>query len=234
MSRLLILLIVGFFLWYAWQQIQKLPSEKRAATLLRWGGLFLVIVSLLLVATGRLHWIGAAVAALIPVAGKLLSVALRLLPMVGAWQRARGSSTPSRIKTRGLDITIDFRSGRISGQVLSGPHAGKQLTDMSESELREQLAFFRQQDMQSALLLNAYLKQVGQSGFSDDSSQQERSGSATMTRQEALQILGLSEGATREDIVLAHKRLIQKLHPDRGGNDYLASKVNSARDKLLG
>jgi len=55
-----------------------------------------------------------------------------------------------------------------------------------------------------------------------------------MNRQEALAILGLAEDASREDIVAAHRSLIQKLHPDRGGNDYLAAKINQAKDFLLG
>ena len=54
-----------------------------------------------------------------------------------------------------------------------------------------------------------------------------------MTRAEALAILGLSASATREEIIAAHRRLIQKLHPDRGGSDYLASQLNKARDTLI-
>ncbi len=54
-----------------------------------------------------------------------------------------------------------------------------------------------------------------------------------MSETEALEILGLQKGATRDDVVQAHRRLMQKMHPDRGGSDYLARKINLARDFLL-
>jgi len=54
----------------------------------------------------------------------------------------------------------------------------------------------------------------------------------TMSRREALRILGLGEDADQEAIRLAHRRLLQKLHPDRGGSDYLAQRINEARDRL--
>lgn len=55
----------------------------------------------------------------------------------------------------------------------------------------------------------------------------------SMTRAEALEVLGLEEGATADDITASHRRLIAKAHPDGGGSDYLAAKVNEARDILL-
>lgn len=55
-----------------------------------------------------------------------------------------------------------------------------------------------------------------------------------MTREEAALILGVSADAGKDEILQAHRRLIQKNHPDLGGTDYLASKINQARDILLG
>jgi hypothetical protein len=54
-----------------------------------------------------------------------------------------------------------------------------------------------------------------------------------MTKEEAHRILGIDDNATKEEIIEAHRKLIQKMHPDRGGNDYLAAKINQAKDYLL-
>ena len=55
-----------------------------------------------------------------------------------------------------------------------------------------------------------------------------------MSRAEALDILGLEEGASETDIETAYKALIVKNHPDQGGTDWLAARLNEARDILLG
>jgi len=56
----------------------------------------------------------------------------------------------------------------------------------------------------------------------------------TMTRDEALQILGLKPGATAAEIKAAHRRLMAGAHPDHGGSDWIAARLNQARDVLLG
>ena len=61
-----------------------------------------------------------------------------------------------------------------------------------------------------------------------------KSSSSNMTRIEALSVLGLPEGASEGDIRAAHRKLISQNHPDKGGTDYLASKINEAKDVLLG
>jgi DnaJ homolog subfamily C member 19 len=56
----------------------------------------------------------------------------------------------------------------------------------------------------------------------------------TMTRAEALEILGLRPGATQAEIKEAHHRLMRAAHPDAGGSDWLATRINQARDVLTG
>ncbi len=54
-----------------------------------------------------------------------------------------------------------------------------------------------------------------------------------MSRDEAYAVLGLKPGADEDTIRAAHKRLMRMAHPDSGGSDWLASRLNQARDTLL-
>ena len=54
-----------------------------------------------------------------------------------------------------------------------------------------------------------------------------------MSAAEAAQVLGLGSHPARPEIVRAHRRLMQKIHPDRGGTTYLAQQLNEAKRVLL-
>ncbi|MET0410314.1 MAG: DnaJ domain-containing protein [Polyangiaceae bacterium] len=53
-----------------------------------------------------------------------------------------------------------------------------------------------------------------------------------MSRREALEVLGLPEGASKDDVLREYRRLMKRLHPDVGGSSYLATKLNEAREVL--
>lgn len=147
------LIILGS--WYWWQ---RQPDDKRGSATLKLILIFVTIGLLAMAITGRMHWLGALIALVLPFLQKLLPLLLRFLPsLAGTLNRKRQQKKQQR-------------SNRSNKQ---------------------------------------------------------------MSRDEALEILGLKLDANRDDVIQAHRRLIQKLHPDRDGSAYLAARINEARDRLL-
>ncbi|MCR8921447.1 DnaJ domain-containing protein [Dasania sp. GY-MA-18] len=68
---------------------------------------------------------------------------------------------------------------------------------------------------------------------SEQQQQQKPQAQVNVSVDEAYQVLGLQPGADQEAVIAAHRKLIQKMHPDRGGNDYLAAQINQAKEVLL-
>lgn len=150
-------------------------------------------------------------------------------------------SRRSKVRARYLAMELDHESGAMSGTVLEGPFAGRALDSLDPAEL----AAFHQtvrtavpQDVDSLTLLETYLDRTVP-GWREDFHAQDNArhggapGAGTISEQEAYEVLGLSPGASIADIRAAHRRLMMKLHPDRGGSTVLAAKVNQAKDILL-
>jgi DnaJ family protein C protein 19 len=64
-------------------------------------------------------------------------------------------------------------------------------------------------------------------------SQPPPTGKQGMSMEQAREVLSLKPGHTKDDVIKAHRRIMQKVHPDRGGSDYLAAEINKAKDTLL-
>lgn len=156
-----------------------------------------------------------------------------------AWDGAdlrTSSGDTSRVTTDHLELELEHATGHIRGRVLKGPFAGRELESMAPAEIAQLWQDCRFADPQSAQIIEAYLDRVHPT-WREDMSRAEQPSAAPggrMTRAQALQILGLAEGASEEDVRRAHRELMQKLHPDRGGSSYLAAQINEAKAVLLG
>ena len=124
----------------------------------------------------------------------------------------------------------------MDGVVLEGAYRGRRLAELALGDLLNLLAICRAEDSQSATVLEAYLDRVHGDGWRDafhGNGNEHGEEPSRMTPTEAREILGVGADAGREEIVDAHRRLMQKIHPDRGGSTYLAAKINQAKDTLL-
>ncbi|ETN92413.1 DnaJ domain protein [Gammaproteobacteria bacterium MOLA455] len=231
MIRLLLLVAIIFSIWYWWTTVSRLPQEKRRAFLWRSAFWLVLGASVMLVATGRMHWLGAGLAVLVPVLKGTFAVGLRALPFLQILSRFKTS--PSQFRTKSLAVEVNFSTRQMDGEVLAGEFAGRRLSDLSASEAQTLSDSLRKTDRESFVLMQAYMMRSGRGG--DEQSQYDSSANSfsDLSDDEALKILGLESGASKEDIGKAHKRLMQRLHPDRGGSDYLAAKINAAKDQLL-
>ena len=135
-----------------------------------------------------------------------------------------------------LEMELDHDSGAMHGRILKGFFAGRELEDLKPVELAHLWQDCRFNDPQSAQLVEAYLDRIHPSWRDDlarGEAEQSQGPDGKMTPEQALEILGLTAGASEEDIRRAHRELMLKLHPDRGGSTYLAAKINEAKDVLL-
>lgn len=170
--------------------------------------------------------------------GQLLTMLkLRRPNSAGAAGSSGQNPGTSSIRTVWLLMELTHSSGQMDGEVLDGRYKGQHLSAMDLAAL---LALARecQQDADSMQLLEAYLDRMHPDWKQHADAEADRAGrsaagGSSMTESLALEILGLEQGATREQVTVAHRRLMQKMHPDRGGSDYLAQRINEARDFLL-
>lgn len=162
------------------------------------------------------------------------------------WRRvkAAGGPTPgqtSEVTTRFLRMVLDHDSGEMTGEILEGSFAGRRLDQLDQAELIALWDECQAADAQSAAVLEAYLDRAFGEAWRETAGAGPAGegagtggGEGAMSARDAYAILGLEPGAGEAEIREAHRRLMQKVHPDHGGSNYLAAKINRAKELLLG
>jgi len=157
--------------------------------------------------------------------------------MVPRRKAASGAPRKSMVRSAALEMELDHRTGKMTGRVLAGTFEGRDLDSLDAAAL-QRLAFEISADPESRGLLEVYLDRR-MPGWrehvkSDGAAGRRRPANAgAMSEEEAYQILGLPQGAGEPEIRAAHRRLMKKVHPDTGGSNFLAARINEAKDRLL-
>ncbi len=224
-------LVIAFGGYWLLRQFISTPATQVARVARKAGGFALIAIAAFLTFRGAFS-----------VAVPLFILGLGLLGKSGlfpggdfSWgQKSAGQR--SRVATSLLAMELDHDTGRMDGTVLAGPFKDRLLSSLNDAQLRalhRQCSGLRDQ---SRSLLEAWLdrsktgwREAWQTGPRGNGA----APSGAMSRAEALSVLGLSDGATEDEIRTAHRRLMKEFHPDHGGSDYLAAKINQAKDVLL-
>ena len=195
-----------------------------------------IVVAVAAVATLAIS--GRLAAILMPVA-MLMPLLIRVRSLLDRY-RPPASGQTSTVATAFLRMTLDHDTGSMEGTILRGRFAGMRLDELGAADLLALLRECRAEDEEGARLLEAYLDRIHPEWREELAGERAGGGAGArstsgsdMSVEEAYAILGLSAGADAEAIKEAHRRLMVKLHPDHGGSDYLATKINRARDVLL-
>jgi hypothetical protein len=204
---------------------------KKVMRFARWTGVgLLVIAGVFLLISGRLAWLWVVAMGVLPWISRI-----RMLRRFAQAARGPRPGNQSRVDTRFVAMTLDHDTGDMDGEVREGPYAGRQLSQMTLEELVALYHTARAADAQSASVLESYLDRFhGDSwrgGKEHDDKETVHDG--PMTKAEAYRILNLAPGASKDEINKSHRDLMKKMHPDHGGSDYLAAKINEAKEKLF-
>lgn len=231
--------LVGLYLVARWF-VKAQPADVFRAV--RWLAVVTVVVGIVAIAiSGRWNLLWA-------LSFPALPLLMRWRAMRSMQRNARGPrrGQQSQVETRFLRMTLDHDSGDMDGEIREGRFAGRSLSALKLGELIELWRECAREDDQSRSVLESYLDRaqpewrdvVGEGASAGTGERTDRKSESPWTRNsmsddEARQILGVSENASDQEIEQAFRNEMKRAHPDQGGSDWMAAKVNQARDVLL-
>lgn len=224
---------------YTFVRWSRQASPARRTRALRWIALILAGgLAVYLLARGA-NALAATLPLLLPLADRLRYL-LTAFGQIQGGLGGRGPSTAggpaqSSVRTRFLHMDLDHATGTLSGTVLEGRFEGRRLDQLPLGDL---LSLWQEcrQDQQSQAVLESYLDRNHPDWQDEVPSARTNRADANgrMSTEEAYSTLGIKPGASAAEIRAAHRRLMQRVHPDQGGSDVLAARVNEAKRVLLG
>jgi hypothetical protein len=232
MVKLILLVALVLAVYISYIYYKHLPQEKKRPALIKFVTYAVCITLLILVATGKISWLGAIAAAALAILKFGIGAALRFAPIAKLFRKEL-SKNPPKFRSEHLDLEFDLDTLEFRGKIIKGPYAGKTLAQLSDNEINELISNYKINDKRSYYILLTARSRLAGAEPEENSANNTNVASGEITLDEARKLLGLTEEYTKKDIEYRYKRLMQKVHPDRGGNDYLASRVNLAREILL-
>lgn len=225
-------LILLFLLLQAIKQFARMDAAAAARLVRHGGGVLGIIGALLLLLRGRIGLAAALAGMMANFAGwRTTGGASTPFQNVGTGARSRRASTA---RSAMIEMRLDHLSGVMTGTVLAGSYAGRAVETLSRPDLMSLRQELKRDDPDGVNLLEAYLdRRFAGWREADQGQRQGRGAGGAMSRREALEVLGLAEGASAADIIRAHRALMKKFHPDHGGSTTLAARVNQAKDVLM-
>lgn len=178
------------------------------------------------------------VASMLGLAGGAILSRGRLGPIdFNAMEPAEGAT--SKVRSHYFEMVLDHDNGDIAGRILAGQFRGQDLWDFGQEETGQILAEVSH-DADSLSLLEAWLdanrygwREYFEGTTGEQSTHEGPTTSRKLDEQQARDILGVGPDATDEEIKAAYHRLLKAVHPDQGGSNYLAARINEAKDFLL-
>ena len=146
------------------------------------------------------------------------------------------------LETEFVIVRVNQYTKAVSGEIIAGRFAGAGLETLNFEDLISLLNDYRANDPRSSGVLRTYLDRTQPPGWRERAERlnADKEGAPPpvhrfqLVKEDAFAVLGLKDSASLDDIKLAHRAMMLKVHPDQGGTDYLASMVNHAKEVLIG
>lgn len=139
----------------------------------------------------------------------------------------------SKVRSDYFEMIMDLRTGNTSGTVLKGRFANRPINSLTLDDLLDLVVEIPATDEPSNQLLYTYLETRHPNWRDAAARKQSAADDSRMTPKRARELLGLKDGASKDEIIKAWREALRRNHPDTGGTDAIAAMINQAKECLL-